>query len=260
MKRMLVLLIAGMSVAFTACGAGRGNLTPESREALERLRTEKIMCPIQLFTNCTLVADFSVTSMRDSCEKTFTGQMSTSNRSFNFSHGYINMMFSESVEITTASDTTGYAGQLSRWVKNPLDFDSFLSVFSPRKNAYKGIGAQLEYLGTENGMAKYEVYYVAFDKVPVTCTYWCNLQTCCITRATVGAVLEDGSRLWGEVVLNPYSGIGRTNYPQDACYLKFAKQIDYRLTRPNGDTLTVRLQNIRLEDIGVYKTGRAEKE
>lgn len=118
----------------------------------------------------------------------------------------------------------------------------------------------MEYLGAENGIARYKVYYIAFDKVPVECLYWCSLQTRCITKATVAMILGDGSRLSGEIELNPYSGIKRTSYPQDACYLKFAKQIDYRIVRPTGDSIAIRLWNIRLEDIGVYKTRRKNEE
>lgn len=259
MKRLFFLTLMAATFTFMACAAKAGTLTPESLDALKRLRTEKIMCPINLFTNCTLDADFEVESTHDGTTRTFSGKMSTSNRCFSYSHGYIGKMFDEPVEITTASDTTGYGDRLDRWVKQPLDFDTFLPVFSPRKRSFETIGAQLEYLGTENGQACYRIYYVFMEKIPVECRYWCDTLSRCVTRATIAMALEDGSSLSGEVLLNPYSGIGRTSYPQDACYLKFARQIDYRFNGTDGTTRTIRLQNLRLTDIGVYKTGRKEE-
>lgn len=255
MKRILLIFLS--LAAMSACGSTRNTLTPESRSAWNRLHhIEKIMCPTELFTNCTLEAVFSATEMRDGMTNSFTGRMLTSNRCFNFAHSYIGQRFDEPVSVTTGCDTVGYGARLERWIKLPLDAECLLTPLS-RERFMKNVGAQLEYRGTEADVSRYRLYYLTGETpVPVECNYWCDIRTRCITRATSRFVLDDGTSVMYEVQLNPYSGIGRNSYPQDACYLKFARQIDYRITRPDGSTLIVTLHNLRLEDIGVYKTGR----
>lgn len=64
-----------------------------------------------------------------------------------------------------------------------------------------------------------------------------------------------------EVTPTLYSGIGRRNYPQDACYLKFAHTLRLTSSAADGVEREVELQNLHFEDLGCSRgAGHRNKE